>query len=240
MTVRRRFTRRRPVHSGTPADGSAPSLHPPTAGVQRDPRRWQCAVASPADGRCTAGPPPMAVSRRVTPPPAEGRCTAGPPPMAAEPSDHPATRRWPVYSGTTADGRRAVRSPRHPPMAGVQRDKRHTPDFHEQTTHPPEWPVHSGTIGDSRRFLRPTRPPARTTSAQRVHQRLQPIPSTLSTVRMWTRHTNMCLSEHIVWCPRNKTPATQQSIVQHPTSPTAGSQIPAVVTTPRSSVPSRD
>ena len=63
---------------------------------------------------------------------------------------------------------------------------------------------------------------------------------TLSTVRMWTRHTNMCLSEHIVWCPRNKTPATQQSIVQHPTSPTAGSQIPAVVTTPRSSVPSRD
>jgi len=172
------------------------------------------------------------------------------------------TRRWPVYSGTTADGRRtvgsprhppmagiggttanghrAVRSPRYPPMAGVQRDKRHTPDFHEQTTHPPEWPVHSGTIGDSRRFLRPTCPPARTTSAQRVRQRLQPISSTLSTVRMWTRHTNMCLSEHIVWCPRNKTPATQQSIVQHPTSPTAGSQIPAVVTTPRSSVPSRD
>jgi hypothetical protein len=67
----------------------------------------------------TAGPPPMAESRRVTPPPAEGRFTAGPLPMAAEPSDHPATRRGPVYSGTTANGRRAVGSPRHPPMAGV-------------------------------------------------------------------------------------------------------------------------
>jgi len=84
----------------------------------------------------TAGPPPMAESRRVTPPPAEGRFTAGPLPMAAEPSDHPATRRGPVYSGTTADGRRAVGSPRHPPMAGVQRDHRRWPQS-RQITPPP-------------------------------------------------------------------------------------------------------
>ena len=101
---------------------------------------------------------------------------------------------------------------------GYQNNSGTPADGSAPSLHPPEWPVRSGTIGDSRRFLQPTRPPARTARAQRVHQRLQPISSTLSTVRMWTRHTNMCLSEHIVWCPKNKTPATQQSIVQHPTS----------------------
>jgi len=108
------------------------------------PRQWQYAAVTPANGRCTAGPPPpMAVRRRYTsqwtvysgtpPPMAVGRRytrssrrTAEPPADGSTPLPHPPQ---PVYSGTPADG--SAPSLR-PPPACVQRD-------------PPPQPVDSGT-----------------------------------------------------------------------------------------------
>ena len=97
------------VHRKTPANNGTPPLHPPTAGVQRDPRRWQHAVASPRHppmAGVQGKHPQRAQSRQVTPPPADGRCTAGPTP-------------------THADRRQPITLPRQPAkMASVQRDRR--------------------------------------------------------------------------------------------------------------------
>jgi len=82
---------------------------PAAAGVQRDPRRWQRAVASPRHppmAGVQGKHPQRAQSRQVTPPPADGRCTAGPTP-------------------THADRRQPITLPRQPAkMASVQRDRR--------------------------------------------------------------------------------------------------------------------
>jgi len=158
-TEHRLYTRRRPVYSETPADDSAPSLHPPTAGVQRDPRRWQHAVASPRHppmAGVQGKHPQRAQSRQVTPPPADGQCTAGPTPTHADRRQpitlprHPPNGRCPAGPPPTGiDMSRPSRPNR--PNGRCAADQAATPaDLRDHPANPPKWPVYSGTAVDSR------------------------------------------------------------------------------------------